>query len=55
MAVQIKRSEGHIPMECPCGCCTTVYGKHVKQVRRIVKHKDRAAARREINAVLASL
>ncbi len=49
MAVMLKRSaEAHIPAECVYGCCTTVYGKNVRKVRRRVKRASNAAWKREL-------
>lgn len=43
MSVIIKRSDktGAIPNECPYGCCTTIYGKNTKRVRRNIKRRER--------------
>lgn len=52
MSVALKRSEanrGVIPPECPYGCCTSVYGRNVKRVRREVKRKDNEQFRRDVS------
>ena len=43
MSVLIKRSNktNAIPNECPYGCCTTIYGKNTKRVRRNIKRRER--------------
>lgn len=44
MATILKRSAGiGIPQECTHGCCTPLHGKHVAQVRRSVKRREKAA------------
>lgn len=48
MSVVLKRSEKHMPQECRWGCCTEVYGKSVKFVRRRVKRASKNAFRREV-------
>lgn len=49
MSVLIKRSSSatSIPAECPYGCCTEVFGKNVKHVRRSAKRRDRREWKRE--------
>lgn len=44
MSVVIKRSDktNAVPRECPYGCCTTIYGKNTKRVRRNIKRRERA-------------
>lgn len=37
MAVLLKRTAGVVRNECDYGCCTDVYGRHVKVVRRRIK------------------
>lgn len=52
MSVMMKRSEKNkaFPLECPYGCCTPVYGKNVKNVRRSVKRSEKQKWKREVNA-----
>lgn len=47
MAVLIKRSEAPVGMECPWRCCTEVYGKNVKKIRRAIKRREARAWRRD--------
>lgn len=48
MAVSMKRSDGICPPECEYGCCTEIYGKNVKAVRRRIRKRARQEARRVI-------
>lgn len=48
MAVVLKRSEKHMPQECRYGCCTEVYGKNVKRIRRRIKHGGKSLFKREV-------
>ena len=41
MSVLLKRSLGGLPKECPYGCCTPIYGKNVKLVRRQVRRREK--------------
>lgn len=49
MSVMMKRSEKNdaFPLECQYGCCTTVYGKNVKKVRRTIKRSEKQKWKRE--------
>lgn len=49
MAVSLKRSEGVCPPECKYGCCTEMYGKNVKKMRR----RARRATERETQRLIA--
>ena len=49
MSVLLKRSDGALRVdECPFGCCTILYGSHVKSIRRTVKRRERAAWKKEV-------
>lgn len=49
MAVLIQRSKTtHIPQECVYGCCTSVYGKNVKKVRRTIKRAENQTWKRDV-------
>lgn len=52
MAVCLKRSEGVVPPECPYGCCTPVYGKNVRFIRRTAKRRSRQDFKRSIRNYL---
>lgn len=52
MAVCLKRSEGVTPPECPYGCCTQLYGKNVRFLRRSAKRRDRQKFRRSVREYL---
>lgn len=41
MAVLLKRSNKHMPMECRWGCCSEIYGKNTAKVRRRLKRAER--------------
>lgn len=46
MSVLLKRSSGVIRNECKYGCCTDVYGKNVKHVRRRIRRVENRRWRR---------
>lgn len=50
MSVMLKRSSKvkAIPHECEYGCCTTVYGKNVPNVRRQVRSREKLHVNGEI-------
>lgn len=49
MSVLLKRSDGALNVdECPYGCCTILYGSHVKHIRRSIKRRERQAWKREV-------
>lgn len=50
MSVLLKRSTEAMSIlpECPYRCCSEVYGKNVKNVRRQVKRKDRNNWKKEV-------
>ena len=49
MSVIIKRSEGVVGVnECSYGCCTPVYGKNVKKIRRTAKRAENQKVRKDI-------
>lgn len=50
MSVTLKRSEGVTPPECPYGCCTDLYGKNVKNVRRIAKRRSERKWKKELRS-----
>lgn len=52
MSVMMKRSEKNhaFPLECQYGCCTPVYGKNVKHVRRQIKRSEKQKWKREVNS-----
>lgn len=52
MSVLLKRGGGvaRFPHECPYGCCTPVYGKNVKNVRRAIKRGERSRFRADLRA-----
>lgn len=56
MSVLLKRSTEVMAIrpECPWRCCSDVYGKHVKSIRRQVKQKDRNKWKSEVRQELAN-
>lgn len=48
MSVVIKRSEIPVAYECGYGCCTDVYGKHVRKIRRALKRRQEQTWRRDL-------
>lgn len=56
MSVLLKRSTEVMAIrpECPWRCCSDVYGKHVKALRRQVKQKDRNKWKNEVRQEIAN-
>ena len=51
MAVLLKKSSGPRATalcECRWGCCSEVYGKNVKRVRRRLRHVEKSTWKRQI-------
>lgn len=48
MSVILKRSNGVIGDECPYRCCSSLYGRHVKPMRRKVKRSERQQWKRDL-------
>lgn len=47
MSVLIKRSVSSIGVaECPYGCCTPIYGKSTKRMRRLIKRSEQNKVRK---------
>ena len=49
MSVLLKRSTGALNLcECPYGCCTILYGQHVRKLRRSAKRRERRNWKKEV-------
>lgn len=50
MSVLLKRSSGALNVdECPYGCCTILYGRNVRLIRRSVKRREQRDWQKEVS------